>query len=72
MSLSRWRMDLDGRVQGIGFRPWVWRLATELGLHGFVCNTPSGVRIEVQGSDDQLQRFAACTLDQLPELARID
>ena len=72
MSLSRWRMDLDGRVQGIGFRPWIWRLATELGLHGFVCNTPSGVRIEVQGSDDQLQRFAACTLDQLPELARID
>lgn len=72
MSLSRWRMDLDGRVQGIGFRPWVWRLATELGLHGFVCNTPSGVRIEVQGSGDQLQRFAACTLDQLPELARID
>lgn len=48
------RIEVEGTVQGVGFRPWVYRVATELGLRGRVLNTPRGVTIEAWGSHDAL------------------
>ena len=44
-------MRVEGVVQGVGFRPYVYRLAGELGLTGFVLNDPHGVLLEVEGSE---------------------
>jgi hydrogenase maturation protein HypF len=56
-------VTVDGVVQGVGFRPFVYRLAAELGLSGSVGNTSSSVIVDVQGSrravDDFLRRIAA-------------
>ena len=45
------RAKVTGRVQGVGFRPTVFRYATQFGLCGYVCNTPQGVIIEVEGEE---------------------
>ena len=50
--MIRRRLSITGVVQGVGFRPFVWRQATRLGLSGFVENTPAGVVAEVQGAGD--------------------
>ena len=46
----RTRVRVNGTVQGVGFRPYVYRLAGELGLGGFVLNDAHGVLLEVEGS----------------------
>jgi hydrogenase maturation protein HypF len=51
------RLALRGAVQGVGFRPFVYRLAAELGLAGWVNNSPQGVFIEVEGACAELQKF---------------
>ena len=53
----RLRVAIRGAVQGVGFRPFVYRLATELGLSGWVNNSPQGVFIEVEGGRGELKRF---------------
>lgn len=53
----RVRFAVAGRVQGVGFRPFVYRLARELGLRGWVNNTPQGVVIEVEGATPSLDHF---------------
>ncbi len=63
---------LRGVVQGVGMRPTVWRYATELGLHGDVCNDGEGVLIRVCGSNEQLQQLIAHLQQNPPALARID
>lgn len=55
---ERLRITLRGAVQGVGFRPFVYRLATELGLRGWVSNTSQGVFVEVEGTRSRLQQFA--------------
>jgi hydrogenase maturation protein HypF len=54
---ARLRVVIRGAVQGVGFRPFVYRLATELGLVGWVNNTPQGVFIEVEGDQKLLENF---------------
>lgn len=54
---SRAQVTICGVVQGVGFRPWVYRLATEMGLAGWVSNTAQGVRIEVEGGRTELEQF---------------
>jgi hydrogenase maturation protein HypF len=54
---SRLRACLHGAVQGVGFRPFVFRLASELGLTGWINNSPQGVVIEVEGSCEELEQF---------------
>lgn len=61
---------MRGLVQGVGFRPHVYRCATAMGLTGFVCNGPEGVDIEVEGRD--LDGFIEQLRRTLPPLARID
>jgi hydrogenase maturation protein HypF len=59
-------------VQGVGFRPFVYGLASELRLHGFVRNTADGVLIEIEGEPASLDRFLAELTTRPPPLARID
>jgi hydrogenase maturation protein HypF len=57
MNCERLKIIVRGAVQGVGFRPFVYRLATELELNGWVSNSAQGVFIEVEGGRDSLQRF---------------
>lgn len=54
---ARARVVVHGAVQGVGYRPFVFRLATELQLHGWVLNSSQGVFIEVEGAIEILQQF---------------
>src|SRR5574341_224051 len=54
---SRLRVVIRGAVQGVGFRPFIYRLATDLGLKGWVNNSSQGVFIEVEGSQSELETF---------------
>jgi hydrogenase maturation protein HypF len=53
----RHRFELGGAVQGVGFRPFVYRLAGDLDLAGWVENTNAGVTIEIEGAEDRVDEF---------------
>lgn len=67
----RYRFTVTGVVQGVGFRPFVHRTATELGLAGFVGNDSSAVFIEVQGPTAKVDAFARRLRAEAPPLATI-
>jgi hydrogenase maturation protein HypF len=69
--IIRKRIDLEGIVQGVGFRPYVFRLATERKLAGVISNTSSGVTVEVEGSDEVVDEFVSRLPQEPPPLARI-
>jgi hydrogenase maturation protein HypF len=56
-TFERLRVKLSGAVQGVGFRPFVYRLAAELELTGWVLNSSTGLVIEAEGPTEQLDRF---------------
>src|SRR5689334_9028115 len=62
---------IEGIVQGVGFRPFVFHLAHKLGLTGWVRNTPAGVEIEVQGRETELAAFERALNEETPPLAVI-
>jgi hydrogenase maturation protein HypF len=70
--LSGMRIHINGVVQGVGFRPFVYNLAAQLELAGWVRNTSAGVDIEVDGPRQRLQAFVEGLNEQAPPLARID
>jgi len=63
---------VKGVVQGVGFRPFVYTLASQLQLTGWVRNTSRGVEIEVNGSDEAVKDFIEQLRTQAPPLARLD
>ncbi len=67
----RLRLEIHGAVQGVGFRPFVYRLATGLGLAGWVINDTRGVFVEVEGAEEQLQTFLQRLPREKPPLAII-
>lgn len=67
---KRQRLTVEGTVQGVGFRPFVYRLARELGLSGYVRNTPAGVIIEIEGADTPLATFKKALRERKPPQAR--
>lgn len=66
------RVHITGIVQGVGFRPFVYNLATRLKLKGWVRNTSAGVDIEADGDRDILDDFLKRLRDESPPLSRID
>jgi hydrogenase maturation protein HypF len=68
----RVRVRVRGTVQGVGFRPYVHRLAGELGLSGFVLNDAQGVLLEVEGSADAIETFLARLEPDAPPLAVLE
>lgn len=68
--MRRERFHLRGLVQGVGFRPHVYRTAVSRGLSGWVKNDAQGVTLEVQGND--IDAFATTLINDLPPLARVD
>jgi len=71
MGLERIKIFVEGIVQGVGFRPFVYRQATKENLKGCVANTSHGVEIEVEGEPEALDRFVHNLQSQAPVLARI-
>lgn len=69
MNIKRVQLSIHGCVQGVGFRPHVYRIATALGLSGWVKNNGAGVLIEIQGH--QTEQFVPRLLKNLPSLANI-
>jgi hydrogenase maturation protein HypF len=67
----RRRVTVRGIVQGVGFRPFVWRRATRLGLSGWVENDAAGVTLEVEGSPDAVGLFLDGLAAAPPPLAAI-
>lgn len=68
----RLRIAVSGVVQGVGFRPFVFRLASREGLSGSIVNDPQGVSIEVEGELERVERFLASIVRERPARARID
>jgi len=62
-------ITIGGRVQGVGFRPFVYRLAHEHGITGWVRNADGAVEIHAEGEPAQLQRFSAALVSEAPPLS---
>lgn len=65
------KVEVAGIVQGVGFRPFVYRLANVCGLTGSIANTPAGVSIEIQGPQGAVEDFLARLPAEAPPLAHI-
>jgi hydrogenase maturation protein HypF len=64
--IRRIRIAIRGAVQGVGFRPFVYRLASEIGLPGWVLNSPQGVFIEAEGEKNALDSFLLRLQEEKP------
>ena len=69
---KRYYLHITGVVQGVGFRPFVFRLAGEYGLAGWVSNGAAGVQIEVQGPISALDDFVRAVKENSPPLSQVD
>lgn len=69
---TAYRIHINGIVQGVGFRPFVYSLAKKNHLTGWVMNSSSGVDIEIIGSNEDVARFVQSLQSSPPPLARID
>ncbi len=70
--MRRVRARVEGTVQGVGFRPFVYRLASELDLAGYVLNDERGVLLEVEGGDSAVDGFLRRLAEEAPPLAAIE
>jgi hydrogenase maturation protein HypF len=68
----RVRARVEGTVQGVGFRPYVYRLVGELGLDGWVLNDTRGVLVEVEGEEPAIEAFLARLSPEAPPLAVVE
>ncbi|MEI8218959.1 MAG: acylphosphatase, partial [Elusimicrobiota bacterium] len=66
------RIKISGLVQGVGFRPFVYRIATNLGINGTIENRTDGVVIEINGDDLVVKTFVDNIKQQAPPASAID
>lgn len=69
------RIVINGVVQGVGFRPFVYKIARQLGVYGFVLNSSKGVIIEITSSDEKIEKFIKELKEKKPphsEISKID
>ncbi len=71
-ALRRIRYLFSGVVQGVGFRPHIYRVATKHRLGGYVCNTPEGVTLEVEGPAGRLAKFHAELTKSFPPASDVE
>ena len=71
MTTRRVRVRVDGTVQGVGYRPFVYRIADELGDAGWVLNDERGVLVEAEGSADVVEAFVERLCTDAPPLADV-
>ncbi|WP_294964264.1 carbamoyltransferase HypF [Sulfurimonas sp.] len=70
---KRFNFKIFGQVQGVGFRPFVYKIADELNLYGFIKNSENGVELELEGQILQIEEFISIlNSPRLPPLAQID
>jgi hydrogenase maturation protein HypF len=69
---TRTEVKIEGTVQGVGFRPFVFLVARKLALTGWIVNGANGVMIEVEGADDAVSRFLELLRTACPPGARIE
>ena len=69
---KRYRYKIEGIVQGVGFRPFIYQVAHKNSLFGYVLNNSLGVEIEVEGDIESLEEFEKALHVELPPLARVD
>ena len=69
--VQRLRLTLRGAVQGVGFRPFVYRLANEMSLTGWVLNSSSGLIVEVEGAPEELRTFEQRIENERPKASVI-
>ena len=70
-ALFRWQWHIRGQVQGVGFRPFCYRIAMKSHVTGRVMNDASGVFLEIQGDAGALERFAEAYVREMPPLAKV-
>ena len=70
--LSAAHINIRGVVQGVGFRPFVYQLATKHNLKGWVCNTSGSVKIEIEGEAEAIEQFLLDLREQAPPRAHIE
>lgn len=70
-SSQRASLEVEGIVQGVGFRPFIYRLAGRYGLAGWVRNTGRGVQVEVEGAEADLEAFCRAVREEAPPLSVI-
>ncbi len=71
-SKQTFRISISGLVQGVGFRPFIWRLANEMNLAGRVLNDSEGVKIDVNCDEEIIKDLVQRIKSDLPPLAKID
>ncbi len=69
--MQLYKIHIIGAVQGVGFRPFVYRLANEMQLKGYVQNSSTGVLIEIEGKQQQLEVFLLRLQNEKPEISSI-
>jgi len=69
--IKRMRIHYKGAVQGVGFRPHIYRLAKAFDLSGWVSNAAAGVIVEIQGEPERIKQFLKASSEQAPVLARV-
>lgn len=69
--MNTWHIHIEGQVQGVGFRPFVYLLARDYGLKGWVNNTVDGVHIVFNAEENLARKFSDQILERAPRLSKI-